>query len=55
MSSRIFWSIAGAYYFTSFVKNEMHFELWSENERLMTATLAVCLTIIFSAFSGGDK
>jgi hypothetical protein len=55
MSSRIFWSIAGAYYFTSFVKTEMHFELWSENERLMTATLAVCLTIIFSAFSGGDK
>jgi hypothetical protein len=49
MSSRIFWSVAGAYYFTSFVKTEMHFELWSENERFMTAILAVCLVIIFSA------
>jgi hypothetical protein len=55
MSSRIFWSVAGAYYFTSFVKTDMHFELWSENERLMTAILAVCLTIIFSLFAEHNK
>jgi hypothetical protein len=55
MSSRIFWSVAGAYYFTSFVKIEIDYALWSENERLMTAILAVCLVIIFSLFAKDNE
>jgi hypothetical protein len=55
MSSRIFWSVAGAYYFTSFVKIEIDYALWSESERLMTATLAVCLVIILSLFAKDNE